>query len=280
MWPLRSLCHRTDLFLTGFDGEVVDRGRYVVVRTPSNPGYWWGNFLLYPEPPDDRAAAPSGEASWREDHARELGNVAATLLTWDRPDGALGDVGTFLDDGFAIDESAVLTASEKDLVRPKRSNDDVRVVPVASDAEWAEAAGTLTRAFSVRRSGTVDDVRQFVDRQLARYRRMQQAKLGQWYGAILGGRMAGALGVVRVPVPDARGAVGRFQLVGVDPELGRQGVCSTLVYDVARRVLAEENVATLVMAADGTYHAAKIYESVGFKTTEVLRSLLKKPPPA
>ncbi len=43
-----SLGYRTDLFVRAFDGVVEDRGRHIVVRTPSNPGFWWGNFLLYP----------------------------------------------------------------------------------------------------------------------------------------------------------------------------------------------------------------------------------------
>jgi len=26
--------------------EVTDRGDCLVIRTPDNPGFWWGNFLL------------------------------------------------------------------------------------------------------------------------------------------------------------------------------------------------------------------------------------------
>ncbi len=36
---IRSLAFRTDLFLVTFDGMVIDRGHYVVVRTPSNPDF-------------------------------------------------------------------------------------------------------------------------------------------------------------------------------------------------------------------------------------------------
>jgi hypothetical protein len=52
MWKLRSVGFVTDLFLVAFDGVIEDKGRYVVVRTPSNPDFWWGNFLLYPEAPE------------------------------------------------------------------------------------------------------------------------------------------------------------------------------------------------------------------------------------
>jgi hypothetical protein len=49
-----SLGFRTDLALRVLEGaEVTDRGDYTVVRSPDNPAFWWGNFLLlagWPEP--------------------------------------------------------------------------------------------------------------------------------------------------------------------------------------------------------------------------------------
>jgi hypothetical protein len=42
-----SLGFRTDLALRVLEGaEVTDRGDYTVVRSPDNPTFWWGNFLL------------------------------------------------------------------------------------------------------------------------------------------------------------------------------------------------------------------------------------------
>ena len=48
---IRSLAYQTDLFFPRFDAEVVDRGDYLVIRTPSNPTFHWGNFLLFAQPP-------------------------------------------------------------------------------------------------------------------------------------------------------------------------------------------------------------------------------------
>jgi len=283
MWDLRSLAFRTDLFLAGISGEVVDRGRYVVVRTPSNPDYRWGNFLLYPEPPDARAASPAGDGSWLADHARELPGVTATLFAWDRPDGARGEADRFLDQGFELDEGTILTATAKSLVRPARANDAIEVLPLSTGAHWEAAARTLTAAFTPRRSGTVDELRAFVVKQLASFRAMQDRSLGQWWGAFAEGELAGVLGLVRVgDAGDAKGAaaLGRFQLIGVDPRFGRRGVCSTLVHHVARRALEEEGLSALVIAADAGYHAATVYESVGFRRTEHLVAVIKKPPQA
>ena len=42
-----SLGFRTDVALRAREGaEVADRGDCLVVRSPNNPDYWWGNFLL------------------------------------------------------------------------------------------------------------------------------------------------------------------------------------------------------------------------------------------
>lgn len=272
MDQIRSLAFRTDLFLVAFDGRVVDRGHYVVVSTPSNPDFWWGNFLLYTEPPDARAAERGHPGSWLDDHDRELPEISVKLFAWDRPDGALGETASFLAQGFEPDESTILTAASADIRRPSRFSSDVVVAPLDSDARWEGAERALTRAFEANRSGSLADLRRFVERQLARYRAMQARGLGRWFGAFVDGEVAGALGVIR------DGDVGRFQLVGTDPRHGRRGVCSTLVHDAARLAFDEMKVHTLVMAADASYHAAKVYEAVGFKPTERLHALIRKPP--
>ena len=46
-----SLGWRTDLIFARFDGQVTDCGKHVRVRTPANPTFWWGNFLLFRHAP-------------------------------------------------------------------------------------------------------------------------------------------------------------------------------------------------------------------------------------
>ena len=49
---VRSLAWRTDLALLQHSGSIVeDRGDHLVVRTPLNPVFYWGNFLLLATPP-------------------------------------------------------------------------------------------------------------------------------------------------------------------------------------------------------------------------------------
>jgi len=155
-----------------------------------------------------------------------------------------------------------------------RGRADVEVIELHDDAQWSGAERALTNAFAPNRSGTRDELRDFVVRQRARYRAMQARSLGQWYGAVIDGEIAAALGIVR------ERELGRFQLVGTDPKFARRGVCSTLVHDAAQLALAKRGISTFVMAADAHYRAAKVYESVGFRPTERLVALLAKPPKA
>ena len=48
---VQSLACQTDLFLAAFDGEIIDRGHYLVIVTPNTPTYFWGNYLLFADPP-------------------------------------------------------------------------------------------------------------------------------------------------------------------------------------------------------------------------------------
>ena len=49
---VRSLAFRTDLALLTLGGSVVeDHGSRLVVRTPDNPAFHWGNFYLLEQPP-------------------------------------------------------------------------------------------------------------------------------------------------------------------------------------------------------------------------------------
>jgi len=67
-----SLGWRTDLNFARFDGELIERDDCLVVRTPSNPTYWWGNFLLF-----DHAPQAGDCAEWSRRFEAEIGRHQA-----------------------------------------------------------------------------------------------------------------------------------------------------------------------------------------------------------
>ena len=255
-----SLGYRTDLIFAAFAGNITDRGDYLVIRAPSNPSYWWGNFLLFANPPK------AGDAErWTNLFGREIGEPPAVnhgVFGWDTTNGEVGEVAEFLRRGFSLSREVVLTARE--LAKPPKYNEAAVVRRLERDEDW-EAA--LELSIACRDAQFEREAhRVYLSRKLADYRAMSRAGLGDWHGAFLEGRLVAGLGLF-FDANAADGAVGRFQSVETHPDFRRRGLCGRLVYEVARGAL-EEGVNTLVMIADEDYHAAKIYESVGFRPAE------------
>lgn len=255
---LQSLGYRTDLLFRRFEGEVVEREHYLVVRTPRNPGYRWGNFLIFDRPPRE------GDLErWKALFAREIGTPPAYThfaFGWDGSEP--GAVGPFLQAGFRLEQSAVLSA--RSVVQPPKLNLACEVRSLLSDADWEERVELALAVNAAeppeKREG--EGYHDFAVRKAEEYRRMIAAGLGQWFGAYLEGRLAATLGLF---VWDG---LGRFQTVETHPLFRRQGLCGTLVYHAARIGLREMGAQSLVMVADPNYVAIKIYESVGFRLSE------------
>ncbi len=104
---LRSLGYKTDLIFTALDGEVIDRGSYLVVKTLSNPNYFWGNLLIF-----DRAPKNGDFASWLKLFKAEFQDHRIYHMTfaWDSPTGEFGETSEFLDYGFRLERGVALTA--------------------------------------------------------------------------------------------------------------------------------------------------------------------------
>lgn len=253
---LRSLGYRTDLLFCRFDGAIEDRGDCLVARTPSNPSFHWGNFLIFDRPPAD------GDLDiWRgrfADEFRSDPEVRHIALGWDAPDGDLGVNAPFLEAGFRLDDSIVLGASA--VHRPAKFCEEAEIRTICEDWEWE--AVIENKVAGREEIYTEAGYRDFVTRQMERRRLMAKEGLGQWFGAFLDGRLAGDLGLFVFE------GLGRFQSVDTHPDFRRRGVCGALVYHAATRGFGEMGAEKLVMVADAHYHAAKIYESVGFAPVE------------
>ena len=81
----RSLAYFTDLALRRQEGSLVARGpAYAVVRSPANPTFWWGNFLLMPALP-----APGDRPGWEAAFTQEYPHAAHRVFGVDVPGPAL-----------------------------------------------------------------------------------------------------------------------------------------------------------------------------------------------
>jgi ribosomal protein S18 acetylase RimI-like enzyme len=262
---LGSLGYRTDLIFHTFDGEVRDRGEYLLVRTPANPGFYWGNFLLFSHPPQ------VGDCTrWRDLFARELGAPPETqhqVFGWDSPEGALGEVKPFLQTGFRLVRDSVLTCREAQ--PPASLAQEVTVRALKGESDWEQALDLQVVCrepeFSQR------EYREFRQRELARYRAMAAAGRGDWYGAFHGPRLVADLGLFH------QEGLGRFQSVETHPDFRRRGIAGTLVYQAGRYAVAEYKLQMLVIVAEQDSDAERLYRSLGYQPTEKQVGLEKWP---
>jgi GNAT superfamily N-acetyltransferase len=251
---LQSLGYRTDLIFSRFNGNISDRGDHLVIRTPSNPTFWWGNFVIF-----DRAPREADRESWLETFRREVPDVKHIAIGWDSQER--GVVEPFLEAGLTLEESIVMTA--KTVHAPPKVNADAvyRTLETIEDYTQAVELGSACND-----DHEPSGYRVFLERKFAAYKEMTDAGLGSWFGAFLDGRMVCGMGLFADGAGTDR--IARFQKVETHPDFRRRGLCGTLVHVVARYGLGHLHANTLVMVADPEYHAARIYESVGFRATE------------
>ena len=253
---VKSLGYRTDLIFHAFDGEIIDRGDYLVIRTPTNPTFYWGNFLLFAQPP-----GPGDFALWRELFAQEIGVPPQTehqVFGWDTVDGEEGVIQPFLDAGFRRDRGLVLTCNEP--LSPARSSSSVSIRALKTNDEWQQAVElqVVCREPEFQESG----YRTFRQRQMARYQQMVDSGFGDWYGAYAGQQLVADLGLFHSQ------GVGRYQSVETHPDFRRRGIAGALIASAGRQAKAATNLHTLVIVANEDSSAARLYQSLGFQPTE------------
>ena len=106
--PLVSLGFRTDLMLLELQGsEVEAHDDYLVVRSPHNPDFWWGNFLLFRRRPEEDSVEELGEGICpRVPRCDAPGVWSGRHLRWH------GEYEAFVGAGYDVEASVVMTATE------------------------------------------------------------------------------------------------------------------------------------------------------------------------
>jgi ribosomal protein S18 acetylase RimI-like enzyme len=252
---IRSLAFRTELALLQFGSTTVeDRGDHLLVLTPDNPGFWWGNFLLLPDIPSPDEVEP-----WVQRHGAEIPEAEHVALGFDVTTESRADLAVFAACGMEVDFSSVMTAQRTD--PPRRRNPAAVNRLLASDADWEQSVALTLRCYPGE--DPVSNER-FVRARAASYRRLVAQGHGGWFGAFLDGALVAQLGLFATGT-----GLARFQAVETDPAFRRQGLAGGMVYDASQYGFAELRASTLVMVADPEYVAIQLYRAVGFTDTEV-----------
>ncbi len=261
-----SFVWATDVDTLPLDRVVERRDGYVVIRSPGNPTFYWGNLLLF-----DRAPRTGDGARWEELFEREFADeprVGHHTFAWDETGGVSGAASDeFVARDYRLDESVGLIADAGRVQAHPRENREVAVraldSAVGADAELWEAV--LELQVASRDDGHDEEsYRTFARARLDDRRALFRLGRGAWYVAIdpESGEVAASCGIV---VTAGRG---RFQVVDTALAFRRRGICSRLVVEAARHSAEAHGAERFVIVADLGYHALGLYESLGFERRE------------
>lgn len=262
----RSLVWATDVDTLPLDRVVERRDGYLLIRSPSNPTFYWGNLLLFDEPPRP-GDGPTWEKLFEHEFADEP-RARHRTFAWDQAHGEAGAAREeFVERGYDLDESVGLIADAAQVQPHARENREVVVQaldPAAgADEELWDAVVELQVAG--REEGHDEEsFRAFARPRLDSRRALFRQGRGAWYVAIdpASGEVAASCGIV---VTAGRG---RFQVVDTAAAFRRRGICSRLVVEAARHSVGAHGAERFVIVADLNYHALGLYESLGFERRE------------
>jgi hypothetical protein len=259
---IKSLAFATDVAIRSMEGATASpRDGYLAVRTPDNPGFWWGNFLLLAEPPE-----PGSAGRWLERFAAEFPGARHIALGVDTADGDAVVPADFIEVGLEPERCVALTATE--LREPRHVNREVQIRPLGSGDDWQQTVDLEVRVFG---SDEVSDSEYYRGRAESR-RRIAEQGLGAWFGAFAGGRLVSQLGLFR-----AGDGIARYQHVETDPAARRGGLAGTLVWSAGQDGLEQLGAHTLVIVADPAEGPIRLYRSIGFADAEGQLSLCRPP---
>jgi GNAT superfamily N-acetyltransferase len=262
---LTSLAYRTDLALLRLGGtRVEDHGDHLVVRSPHNPTFYWGNFLLLAQVP-----APEAGDAWLDRFAAAFPAAEHVALGFDATSGSTGDLRWFSGRGLDAEVSTVMTATV--VHEPAHPNRAAGYRRLDSDEDWAQSV-ELTMRCHEQDDEPAAGHRAFVTQRARTSRGLAEGGHGGWFGAFADGRLVAQMGLFA-----AGPGLARFQSVETDPEYRRQGLAGSLVHHASRYGLHELGARTLVMVADPDYFAIDLYRAVGFTPTETQLQVQRAP---
>jgi ribosomal protein S18 acetylase RimI-like enzyme len=262
---------QSELLASRFGAQVLERDDCIVLRTPSNPTFYWGNCLILPTAPRDRDLTHwlqrfEQEIARDQPESRHLAfGVNASTLSHALPSWREAGIDEMDDTAVLVLEHAQWRCSPA----PRVAGVVFRRLSWPQDFEQVLAAQVRSRDAQFEEQS----YRLFRRRSLQRVVAMHDAGRAHWYGALVGEQLVADCGLV------FSGDLARFQHVTTQAEWRRQGLCRALVSFVCDDAFGRLGVHRLLMCADPHDVAIGIYRSLGFAQVETHWSLQRHPKP-
>jgi GNAT superfamily N-acetyltransferase len=236
----------TDVAVLELSGSVVeDRGDHLIIRTPLNPTFHWGNCILVTDP-----AAVDDAQRW----VRVFGSVFPSA-SWIAIGLTQMPSDTEAWTGHELELDEVLTSAT--LPRQTPLAEGYRVRRLAGD-DWEQAVAL--DIVENERTETWDPAayERFARARTRARRSVCDRSLAAYFGAFADGRLAASLGIVCCRT------TARYQDVLTDARHRRRGLASHLL-GVAARWAATQGCNRWVIVTEAANPAARVYRNVGLE---------------
>lgn len=240
---------RTDLQVDALSGSVVtDAGDHLVVRTPANPEYHWGNAVQV------TSGDPDDAARWVAVFEAEFPQATHRAIGLPREPDPTAWAGT----GLEPDVVETLTATSTPSPTPVPTGFTVRPL---DDAAWEQRLAQELAENAATGEYPADEYATFMAGQVAARRRLVDEGRAHWVGAFTAqGELAASLGAV---VLQGEPVTARYQSVLTAPAHRRRGLARHLL-TVAAEWAWERGARELVIVADADSDAGRLYRAAGF----------------
>ncbi len=247
---MENLGYKTDFIFFEEKGIITKLPEYYVVQSPNNPTFFFGNYLLLNQAPkaNERKAL---EAKFDKAFAN-MQEVKHYTFCW----GASGnnDFSDFTAAGYQHEELSVLVLNKEELIEPSRLNTSIHIRPLESEADWEQWQAL---EIEEREEGlSLKNFMPYIERKKRGYQILVKKNRGHFYGAFIDEELVAAAGLFH------KDTTGRFQQVCTKKSFRRQGICTTLIYEISKQGF--QTLENLVIVADKNYHALGIYQRLGF----------------
>jgi GNAT superfamily N-acetyltransferase len=246
------LSWRTDIaVLVGSGSAVEEHADHLVVRTPANPTYAWGNFVMVTDP-----ATVDDAARWEALFANCFPDAGHRAVGLPVPPA---DVPAWQAAGLEIEHEDVLVRDAPVERRPLPEGYAVR--PLSSDDDWERSLGLQLADLS--------DEQRAEPHRTAYERGANEARqrLVGYGNAVFLGAFAGEELVADQGILDCGAGVARYQDVITAAPHRRHGLTSHLLGE-ASAWAAERGVHTWVILADAGEAPSLLYQRLGFRPAE------------
>lgn len=250
----------TDLaVLQMFGSSVEEHLDHLVVRTPANPDFHWGNFILVTD------AARTGQA----DHWLQVFADAHPSADW----AAIGLITPPADDsawtghGLDVEVDEALSTEVCPAGTPLTPGYQARRL---TGSDWERLVDVELR--DNQASGAYDPEihERFVRAQVRTLAHASQRDALAYFGAFQGAELVASLGIV------VCGRQARYQAVGTDSAHRRRGLAGHLL-GVAAQWAADQGCDQWVIVTEATNPAGRLYRSVGFEHDVDTASVYRAP---